>query len=690
MRRVTSLLASFAVFAALAPVAFAQGTDSCTAPTAIAGVGAFAFNTTTATTSAEGQANPLCNFFGQTAIETDVWFAWTAPSTGSFALSCCTAIYDTKVAVYAGSTCPAAAAIACNDDACSTQSSLQFSATSGNVYLIQFGAYPGSGGGTGNMDIAVFTPPPPCGVSVGPDVIVGDLQEVANYASLNGLDAISLGTISCNVGTVNLSWIAGNNQHPVIGGSLYRYRAVNGSGRFEQIGLSWLKHGFFALSNTLCCTNCQGTDGSSLGVNCADPYTAGRNGSQSGLGPRWQVNALTGAYSYPPANPGWTGSPARRLQYLQADVDTSAGVRYFGEGQYVTPDDAAAGNQNNNASYRELTVNAAGTSFALAATTQRERSAIRAWPVAEPGVTLNDLQVAGDGLFVVGFKTTNLGGGQFHYEYAVYNMNSDRNGGSLSIPVPSNVVVTNAEFHDVEYRNGDGNASANFTNTDWTMTRSASAVTWACETQAVDANANALRWGTTYNFRFDANTAPIAGLATLGLWKVGAPLSVTAAVEVPSSGTAFTNVCVGDGSGTACPCGNNSFVGNDEGCTSSLGFGGRLRASGVASIVADTLTLTSTRVPNGPALYFQGSSQAITPLGDGLLCVGGVRMQLGITFASSDTSSYPSGAQALVHVQGLAVAGDAKTYQAWYRENSSFCASERFNLTNGVQLIWGP
>ena len=40
--------------------------------------------------------------------------------------------------------------------------------------------------------------------------------------------------------------------------------------------------------------------------------------------------------------------------------DVTAGVRYFGESQYVTPDDAAAGNQNNNASWRALTVSGSG------------------------------------------------------------------------------------------------------------------------------------------------------------------------------------------------------------------------------------------------------------------------------------------------------------------------------------------
>ncbi len=692
MKRLSLLLASCAASAAFTTGAFGQGTDACTTPTVISGTSTFPVNTTAATTGTQGQASALCNQSGQIGIDRDVWFVWTAPSTSPFDVSACGgASFDTKIAVYVGSTCPGAVAIACNDDTCGLQSTVTFNATVGTQYVIQFGSFPGAAGGTGTFTIAIGQPPTTCG-RPGPDVIVGDLQDISNYAAAGGIDAISLGTYSCNIGTVNLSWIAGNNQHPVIGGNLYRYRTVLGSGRFEQIGMSWLKHGFFALSNTLCCVGCQATDGTTLGVNCSDPYTASRNGTQSGLGPRWQVNAHTGAFTYPPANPAWSGSVARRLQYLSSDVDTTVGVRYFGEGQYVTPDDAAAGNQNNNASYRELTVNVAGTDFSLAGSTVREQPAIKAWQAVDATVTLNNVQVSGDGLFIVGYKTTNLGGGQYHYEYAVYNMNADRNGGSFTIPLQPGVTLTNIGFHDVDYRNTDGDAgTTNFSGLDWTVTQNAGAsITWACETQGVNPNANALRWGTTYNFRFDANTAPTSGLATLGLWKTGSPANVTTSVDVPSSGNVFTNFCAGDGTGTACPCANNSPVGNNDGCLSSLSLGGRLRASGTPSIAADTLALTCTQVPNGPALYFQGTAQSSLGFGDGLLCAGGTIIRLGVVFAAGNTSTYPSGALPLVHVQGLDVAGNLRTYQAWYRDSAVFCTASTFNLTNGVQLTWAP
>ena len=698
MKRLTRILLTSSCLGGLALVAAAQGTDSCTAPTAIAGAGSFAFNNTSATTGTQGQANTACDFFSSTAITNDVWFVWTAPTTDTYEMSTCgTTGVDTKLAAYAGTACPGGAPLACADDSCSSfQTTISFAATAGSTYVLQLGTYPfGAAGGTGTFSMSVYVPPPPCSVHTGPDVIVGDLQDIANYNTTGGLDAISLGTTSCNIGTVNLSWIANTNQHPAIGGNLYRYRVVSGSGRFEQIGMSWLKHGFFALSNELCCVNCQATDGSTLGVNCADPYTAGRNGGQGGLGPRWQVNAHTGVFTYPPANPSWSGNTARRCEFLLADVDTTPGVRYFGEAQYVTPDDAAAGNQNNNASYRELSVT--GTTnfdFQFVTATQREKAAIEAWKVVDPAVTINDVQVSGDGLFKVAYKTTNLGGGQYHYEYAVYNMNSDRCGGSFSIPLPAGVVVSNVGFHDVDYRNGDGNGNVNFSGTDWTVTQTATSITWACQTQAANTNANALRWGTTYNFRFDANAAPSTGNATLGLWKTGSPGNVVTSVNVPAGSTNFA-YCFGDGTGTACPCANNSVVGNNAGCLNSLASAGKLVVSGVASLSGDTVSLAGTGMPSGSALYFQGTTQLAGGLGnafgDGLRCVGGTTVRLAIkTNSGAGSSSFPVGADPLVSVKGGVAAGDVRYYSIWYRDSASFCTANTYNLTNGWALSWAP
>jgi len=48
----------------------------------------------------------------------------------------------------------------------------------------------------------------PCQGSTGPDVIVGDITGPANYGATGTLEALSLGTTSCNQGTATLGWPA--------------------------------------------------------------------------------------------------------------------------------------------------------------------------------------------------------------------------------------------------------------------------------------------------------------------------------------------------------------------------------------------------------------------------------------------------------------------------------------------------
>ncbi|MFM7282565.1 MAG: hypothetical protein ACKO32_12380, partial [Planctomycetia bacterium] len=466
----------------------------------------------------------------------------------------------------------------------------------------------------------------PCQGSTGPDVIVGDIQDVANYASLNGIEALALGTYSCNQGTATVSWISNNNLHPVIGGNLYKYKVVDGSGRFEHLGMSWLKHGFFALSNNLCCTGCQSTSGSSLGIRCADPYTAARNGSQSGAGPKWQVNASTGVFTYPPANPAFSGSTARRLQVKITDLEaSSASIRYFGEAQYVTQDDAAAGNDNNNASYRELTVTGSGTAwtFSLTAgqTTQREKPAILAWQAVDPTVQVQNIDT--DGRLILAWKVTEITPGTWHYEYALQNLNSERSVQKFALPV-GGAMLTNLGFHDVDYHCGDGISNVTTDGTDWSVSNTAGTLGWATDTFSVNQNANALRWGTLYNFRFDANVPPTSGNITLTPFKSGSNLVVTAQVPSAAPGGPIALVCdPGAGGIIACPCANPA-LGPGQGCDNSSSTGGAmLTAAGNAALSSDTVVINAIgEKPTATSILLQGDNLNATGtvFGQGIRC----------------------------------------------------------------------
>ncbi|MFN0008229.1 MAG: hypothetical protein ACKVXR_10000 [Planctomycetota bacterium] len=610
---------------------------------------------------------------------------------------------DTVLAVYPGTGCPSAGThLACNDDACGQQSQLSFGAVNGSSYLLQVGNWNATATFSGT--ISVMPDSSPCGSSVGPDVIVGDITSVMNATAANGLDAFTIGSTSCNIGDAVVQWWGATNQHPVISETFYKYKVVDGAGRFEQIGMSWLKHGFAADTGSLCCT-CQDPGNSQLlGVGCSDPYSASQAGSQSILAPRWQVNPHTGFFPFPGANPSWSGTTARRCEVALSDLETSsASVRYFVECTYTTADDAAAGNNNNNASTEEMTVTGGPSNYTFATTggVQPMRAAIRNWPLVEPGVTLTDVQVPSDGLFVIGSQATDLGGGQHRYEYAVHNMNVQRACGSFSVPIPAGAVVTNIGFHDVTYRNGDGVGNVNQTSTDWTGVVSAGAITWSSETPAQNQNANAIRWASTYNFRFDANVAPVAGSASVGLWEAGAPAAVAASAEVPGGMAPIVSFCAGDGSGAACPCGNSGAAG--RGCENSSSTGGALLAgTGNPSLGADTLLFTSSdERPISLTIFWQGSMETGgSSFGDGVGCFSnpGLR-RLYFKDAVGGTAAAPQGAEFSVSARSAAMgdplsSGDARIYHTFYRDGAaSFCPpplGSSFNTSNGLRVLWGP
>jgi hypothetical protein len=148
------------------------------------------------------------------------------------------------------------------------------------------------------------------------------------------------------------------------------------------------------------------------------------------------------------------------------------------------------------------------------------------------------------------------------------------------------------------------------------------------------------------------------------------------------------NYCFGDGSGTACPCGNSSVVGTDTGCQNSLGLGGKLRAYGAASLSNDVVRLDGSQMPNSSALYFQGTTQTSVAFGDGLRCAGGSIIRLGTKSNVNGASQYPAAGDPSVSMRGLVTAPGLRTYQCWYRNAAAFCTVSTFNLTNGIAITW--
>ena len=105
-------------------------------------------------------------------------------------------------------------------------------------------------------------------------------------------------------------------------------------------------------------------------------------------------------------------------------------------------------------------------------------------------------------------------------------MNSDRCAGSFSVPMLPGGTAANVDFHAVAYRGGDGVGNVNVDGTPWTVS-TAGGVTWRTQDASNNPNANALRWSTLYNFRFDSTSPPADGGGTvlIGLWRPGMPSS---------------------------------------------------------------------------------------------------------------------------------------------------------------------
>jgi hypothetical protein len=123
-----------------------------------------------------------------------------------------------------------------------------------------------------------------------------------------------------------------------------------------------------------------------------------------------------------------------------------------------------------------------------------------------------------DGRFLVAVKVTGPNNGMWHYEYAVHNVDNDRGGAAIRLPVCAAARVENVGFHDID-RNPIN---------DWAVSRQGGEL-------AVLASANnPLDWNTIYNVWFDTDAAPVAGTMNIDEARPGpGALSVGVATTVP-------------------------------------------------------------------------------------------------------------------------------------------------------------
>ncbi|MGD9690701.1 MAG: lectin-like protein [Phycisphaerales bacterium] len=173
---------SFAVLAATVGGVAAPANDLCSAATPIDNG---TFNGSTG--GAGGATTSACGF----ADTADVWYRYTASTTGMARASLCGSGFDTTISVYTGSCAALGDPIACNDNLCDLASRVDFPVVQGSSYLVRVA---GSNGDRGAFTLVMSSPP---GVLAGPFINPsnGHAYYLLNFSSWPDAenDAIALG-----------------------------------------------------------------------------------------------------------------------------------------------------------------------------------------------------------------------------------------------------------------------------------------------------------------------------------------------------------------------------------------------------------------------------------------------------------------------------------------------------------------
>ncbi|MBL8725787.1 MAG: hypothetical protein JNK49_17220 [Planctomycetes bacterium] len=443
----------------------------------------------------------------------------------------------------------------------------------------------------------------------------------------NGEVGMAMLNEMCNPGSVVIPWQAAMQpNHPKFGFLIVR----EAHGRMEQISDgSFCKHAFVSTNYSGPCGACvdPGT-GSVMGLNCADTYGAGNNADRFWLGPPSEIDPWLGTWnpvgSYfdqgdpnvgPPANndgvrsPGYSGSDPVRHRVTVRESDLLVpGARYF-YGIHLIHQGESVANRGDNLASRGFTPTGSpsGWSFANNAVGQVWGSILQHWN----GATLNSGGNGNDdGRFFVAVVVTPLGGGQYHYEYAVHNVDNSRGGATFRVPVASTATVANFTFRDI-----DGNPL-----NDWLASRSANEVVWTAP------GTNPLNWNTIYNFGFDCNVAPGGGAVVLDAARLGAGApSVAVLSNVPGGVPVAQTTSIG------APCATCASSFHEYFSAPAFDLHGR------------SMTLT---LQNGSYQVGAGTASYVAPTGVGLPMSDDVEVSVNLPFSLP----YPGGVTNVLRV----------------------------------------
>lgn len=312
-----------------------------------------------------------------------------------------------------------------------------------------------------------------------------------------------------------------NDQHPYLIWNTYRIDAL---GRIEQIGRSGVKHAFLTVN--VACDSHPGT-GFILGRGCEDTYGTSNNDSNNDLGPRSEIIAATGEWGrcgsiYDVNCDGVSNTSGnttfdQRMLVQESAIDPALnpGASYLFESWYVVRDDI---NIYNTMQTRPGSFSWTGSIWSVNnGLPLRLGPAIDRWvdpDGSDPTRHSVELNLPG-GHGKVAVRTTDLGGGQYRYDYAVMNLDfavpvTEQTDNGLrvlandgfvgfSVPIASGVQASNIEFADGDALSGN----------DWSIEQQAGAVVWTAPPGA------ALNWGTMFRFSLIATAEPTLGQVQL-------------------------------------------------------------------------------------------------------------------------------------------------------------------------------
>jgi hypothetical protein len=202
---------------------------------------------------------------------------------------------------------------------------------------------------------------------------------------------------------------------------------------------------------------------------------------------------------------------------------------------------------------------------------------------------------------------------------------------------------------------------------------------------ALRADGSIVAWG--QNDGGQASNAPTGP----GYVDLGAGDGHSVALLGHNAGSPF---CLGDGTGSPCPCSNPGAPG--AGCANSLAVGATLAGSGSAFFLLDTFALELQGLPPGAfGICLKGTASLGgglgTPLGDGLLCLAPeLRSQVLQASGAGGTSLTDWRGAPFSVYPGAANRGVPTLYQAWYRDPAQACTGAGFNFTNAWSVTWVP